>query len=67
MPQINLHNDFLDEWFEKWFQYILDNPDNPWNYDLCKHPDKPGQKAFEMTVNQIETFNTRSKDVTFNE
>ncbi len=33
MQAINLYNKFLDEWSDKWFQFIKDNPDKPWNYD----------------------------------
>ena len=32
MNTINLYNIFLDEWSKKWFQFILDNSDKPWNY-----------------------------------
>ncbi len=27
--QLNLYEKFLNKWSEKWFQYILDNPDKP--------------------------------------
>ena len=33
MQTINLYNEFFDDWSEKWFQYILDNPDKHWNYN----------------------------------
>ena len=32
MNTINLYNIFLNEWSEKWFQFIVDNSDKPWNY-----------------------------------
>ena len=32
-------SDLKAEWSFKWFQYILDHPDYPWNYpQLCKNP-----------------------------
>ena len=30
---MNLYNKFLDDWSERWFQFILDNPDKNWIYD----------------------------------
>jgi len=39
MQTINLYNKFLDEWSEKWFQFIKDNPNKHWNYIwLCLNP-----------------------------
>jgi hypothetical protein len=39
MQTINLYNKFLDEWSDKWFQFIKDNPDKLWNYYyLSKNP-----------------------------
>ena len=29
---MNLYNEFLNDWSEKWFQYIKDNPYIIWNY-----------------------------------
>ena len=29
---MNLYNKFLDEWSEKWFQFIKDNPHKDWCY-----------------------------------
>jgi hypothetical protein len=26
------YNNILNKWSSQWFQYILDNPDKPWNY-----------------------------------
>ena len=31
---MNLYNEFLDNWSEKWFQYIKNNPNKDWNYNL---------------------------------
>ena len=29
---LNLYEEFLNEWSRNWFQYILDNHDETWNY-----------------------------------
>ena len=28
-----MYDEFLNEWSRNWFQYILDNPNKPWNYE----------------------------------
>jgi hypothetical protein len=31
---MNLYNEFLEEWSHKWFQYIKENPNEIWNYNI---------------------------------
>ena len=30
---MNLYDEFLNDWSKKWFQYIKDNFNKPWNYE----------------------------------
>ena len=33
------YTDLENEWFTQWFQFILDNPDKPWNwYGISQNP-----------------------------
>ena len=34
---MNLYNKFLNDWSEKWFQYIKDNSDEPWDYNCLSY------------------------------
>ena len=34
VTRLNLYDEFLNEWSREWFQYILDNPNKRWNYNV---------------------------------
>ena len=39
MSSTLIETEIMKEWSEKWFQFILDNPDKPWDWDkLSRNP-----------------------------
>ena len=67
MQRMNLYNDFLDEWSEKWFEFIKNNPDKNWKYKCLslnpnitwkivqENPDKPWD-YYELSRNPNITW-----------
>jgi hypothetical protein len=72
MDEAPPYQKIMDKWSFHWFQYILDHPEVPWNYnDICMninltrsvidaYPDKPWNLplflSFQITLNQHPNY-----------